>query len=88
MVRGLRIDADFQREFELALMNKKLASQIELICLMTDQTFQFLSSSLMKEVAELGGDISDLVPESVARALKRKFSKNIQYSGRKRLLED
>lgn len=74
IVRGLRIGGDFEYEFEMALMNKKLAPECEVVCLMTNQRYQFLSSSLLKEVASLGGDINDLVPESVALALKQKFS--------------
>jgi len=72
IVRGLRIGADFEREFEMALMNKNLYSDCELVCLMTSQEYQFLSSSLLKEVAGLGGNIDDLVPKHVATALRRK----------------
>jgi len=76
IVRGLRIGADFEREFEMALMNKKLYSDCELVCLMTNLKYQFVSSSLLKEVASLGGYIDDLVPKPVADALKKKvFSK-------------
>ena len=73
MVRGLRINADFEREFDMAMMNKKLFPELELVCLMATVDYQFLSSSLLKEVAYLGGNIDDLVPESVAIALKRNF---------------
>lgn len=72
MVRGLRASADFEREFELAMMNRKLAPELELVCLMAKLEYQFLSSSLLKEVASLGGNIDDLVPEHVAEALKKK----------------
>ncbi len=72
MVRGLRMSADFEREFEMALMNKKLDPDLELICLMTNLQYQFLSSSLLKEVASLGGNIDNLVPKSVAVALRKK----------------
>jgi len=72
MVRGLRMSADFEREFEMAMMNKKLYPGLELVCFMTSQEYQFLSSSLLKEVASLGGNISNLVPEHVAEALRRK----------------
>ena len=74
MVRGLRMSSDFEREFEMALMNKKLDQDIEVVCLMTSLEFQFLSSSLLKEACQLGGDISDLVPKHVALALKAKYS--------------
>ena len=73
IVRGLRVGADFEREFEMALMNKKLSPECELVCLMANLKYQFLSSSLLKEVANLGGSIDDLVPKPVAVALKKKF---------------
>ena len=72
MVRGLRMSADFEREFEMAMMNKKLDPELELVCFMTSQDYQFLSSSLLKEVASLKGNISDLVPEHVAQAIRKK----------------
>ena len=75
IVRGLRMSADFEREFDLAMMNKKLSPEIELICLMSDLKYQFLSSSLLKEAARLGGDIDDLVPKHVAEVLLEKFKK-------------
>jgi len=75
MVRGLRVSADFEREFDMAMMNRKLHPELELVCLMASPEYQFLSSSLLKEVARLGGDIDDLVPKYVAEALrKRKVS--------------
>ena len=73
LVRGLRIGADFEGEFEMALMNKNLAPDCELVCLMASLKYQFLSSSLLKEVARLGGNIGDLVPKPVADALKEKL---------------
>ncbi len=73
MVRGLRINADFEREFDMAMMNKKLFPELELVCLMATVQYQFLSSSLLKEVASLGGNIDDLVPKAVATALRKKF---------------
>ncbi len=72
IVRGLRMSADFEREFDLAMMNKKLCPEIELICLMSDLKYQFLSSSLLKEAARLGGDVDNLIPKHVAEALRRK----------------
>jgi pantetheine-phosphate adenylyltransferase len=74
IVRGLRMSADFEKEFDLAMMNKKLSPDVELICLMSDLKYQFLSSSLLKEAAKLGGNIDDLVPEHVAKALRRKVN--------------
>ncbi|MBI4307303.1 MAG: pantetheine-phosphate adenylyltransferase [Chloroflexi bacterium] len=73
IVRGLRMISDFEREFEMALMNKKLAPGIELVCLMSSLEYQFLSSSLLKEVYMLHGDIDSLVPPHVAEALREKF---------------
>lgn len=77
IVRGLRMSADFEKEFDLAMMYKKLSADVELVCLMSDLRYQFLSSSLLKEAARLGGAIDDLVPEYVAAALKKKFHDKI-----------
>lgn len=74
MIRGLRANSDFEREFEMALMNRKLAPDIELLCLMTSSQYQFLSSSLIKEVAKLGGCLEGMVPDHVAVALRENFS--------------
>ena len=79
LVRGLRMVTDFEREFEMALMNKKLYPDLELVCLMTGLQYQFISSSLLKEVAGLGGNITNMVPKHVASALKEKLSN--QQSG-------
>ncbi len=76
IIRGLRMSPDFEREFEMALMNKKQAPNIEVLCMMTSVQYQFLSSSLMKEAAQYGGYIEDLVPEPVATALRMKLSAN------------
>jgi len=72
LVRGLRMSADYEREFEMAMMNRTLDSELDLVCFMASQEYQFLSSSLMKEVASLGGNINSLVPKHVAEALRRK----------------
>ncbi len=72
MVRGLRVSADFEWEFDMAMMNRRLHPELELVCLMASPEYQFLSSSLLKEVARLGGSINDLVPEHVAQALRKK----------------
>jgi pantetheine-phosphate adenylyltransferase len=74
MIRGLRANSDFEREFEMALMNRKLAPDIELLCLMTSSQYQFLSSTLIKEVSKLGGCLEGMVPDHVAVALREKFS--------------
>jgi len=73
MVRGLRMSADFEREFDMAMMNKKLYPELETVCFMARVEYQFLSSSLLKEAASLGGNINDLVPKPVAEALIKKF---------------
>jgi len=80
MIRGLRANSDFEREFEMALMNRKLAPDIELLCLMTSSQYQFLSSSLIKEVAKLGGCLEGMVPDHVAVALTQKFSVPIEVA--------
>jgi pantetheine-phosphate adenylyltransferase len=72
LVRGLRMIGDFEWEFEMAMMNQMLAPGLETVCFMASQEYQFLSASLIKEVASLGGDISKLVPRHVAEALKKK----------------
>lgn len=74
IVRGLRAISDFEYEFKLAHMNDHLAPQIEVVCLMTSSRHSFISSSLIREVAALGGDVSGLVPAHVVEALRAKFS--------------
>lgn len=74
IVRGLRMGSDFEREFDMALMNQKLDPGIDTVCLMSHAEYQFISSSLLKEVAQGGGDVDVFVPECVAVALKRKLS--------------
>ena len=73
MVRGLRVLSDFEWEFQLALTNRKLAPDIDTVCLMTSQEYSFLSSSVVKEVAMANGCIDNMVPTHVVSALKRKF---------------
>ncbi|MCX5993325.1 MAG: pantetheine-phosphate adenylyltransferase [Chloroflexi bacterium] len=73
LVRGLRASSDFEREFEMALMNKKLAPDIELVCFMANLRYQFLSSSMLKEIITLGGNLDDMMPQHVSAALKRKL---------------
>lgn len=72
IVRGLRVISDFEWEYQMALTNRQLAPEIEFVCLMTRQTHAFLSSSIVKEVALLKGDVSRMVPPSVAAALETK----------------
>ncbi|MDP9367529.1 MAG: pantetheine-phosphate adenylyltransferase [Chloroflexota bacterium] len=74
IVRGLRAVSDFEYEFKLAHMNDHLAPEIDVVCLMTSSRHSFISSSLIREVAALGGDLDGLVPEHVRDALRAKFS--------------
>ncbi len=73
IVRGLRVLSDFELEFQMALTNHKLAPDIDTVCLMTAHRFAFLSSSITKEIAMAGGDVSDMVPPHVAVALSERF---------------
>jgi len=74
IVRGLRAISDFEFELEMALMNRKLASDIETVFLMTSIQHSYIRSSLIKEIAALGGCLDGLVPDSVKERLNRKFS--------------
>jgi len=75
IVRGLRALADFEYEFQLAHMNRRLAPGIDTVFFMTDERNHYVSSSLVKEVASFGGDVSGLVPTAVAAALGDKFTR-------------
>jgi pantetheine-phosphate adenylyltransferase len=70
IVRGLRAVSDFDYEFQMALTNRKMAPEIETLFFMTDYKYSYLSSSFVKQIARLGGDISGLVPAVVAEKLK------------------
>lgn len=72
IVRGLRVVSDFELELQMALTNKQLAPEIEVVCLMTSRDYAFISSSIVREIALLGGDVSAMVPPHVARALAAK----------------
>jgi pantetheine-phosphate adenylyltransferase len=74
VIRGLRAVSDFEFEFQLALMNRTLNERIETIFMMPKDTYTFLSSRLVKEVASLGGEVGAFVPAHVRRALARKFA--------------
>ena len=76
VIRGLRAVSDFEFEFQLALMNRKLNERVETIFMMPKDTYTFLSSRILKEIARLGGDFSDFVPPHVHRALSAKFLKS------------
>lgn len=73
IIRGLRAVSDFEFEFQLALMNRKLNERVETIFMMPRDTYTFLSSRIIKEIARLGGDISAFVPENVRIALTEKM---------------
>lgn len=73
VIRGLRAVSDFEFEFQMALMNRKLDAAAETIFLMPKEEYTYLSSRLVKEIARLGGDVSSFVPASVTEALNTKF---------------
>ena len=70
----MRAVSDFEYEFQMALMNKKMAPEVEEVFLTPDQKYIYLSSSLVKEVASLGGDVSDLVTVTVEKRLRKRLS--------------
>lgn len=76
IIRGLRAVSDFEYEFQMALMNRKLDSDIETVFLMPSEEYSYLTSSIVKVVGSFGGDISSLVPKHVYKMLKNKFNKN------------
>jgi pantetheine-phosphate adenylyltransferase len=73
IVRGLRVFSDFEYEFRMALANHRLAEEIEVIAFITAEEHTFLSSSTVREIASLNGDVSSMVPPHVAKALKMRF---------------
>ena len=74
IVRGMRTVSDFDYEFKMAVMNKKLHEDIETVFFNSTENFSYISSSLVREIAELGGDVSSFVPKSIELVLKEKFS--------------
>jgi pantetheine-phosphate adenylyltransferase len=74
VLRGLRMISDFEYEFQMALTNRKLNPDIETVFMMPNESYSYLSSKLIKEVAPLGADISNFVPKHVAEKLKEKMS--------------
>ncbi len=73
LVRGLRAMSDFEMELQMAMANRQLAPGLEVVCLMSSLQYSFLSSSMVKEIARLGGAIDNMVPEHVARAIQAKY---------------
>lgn len=76
IIRGLRAVSDFEYEFQLASMNRNLAPDIETLFLTPDENFGFISSTLVKEIARLGGDVREFVSKDVREALDRRFSES------------
>ena len=76
VLRGLRAISDFEFEFQMALMNRKLEPEIETLFLMPREEYTYLSSRIVKEIARLGGNVDAFVPDSVAAALREKSSEN------------
>lgn len=74
LIRGLRVFSDFELEFRMGLANKKLAPWLETVAIMTDERHLHISSSTIREIAELGGDVSSMVPAFVADALVKRFN--------------
>ncbi len=74
IIRGLRAVSDFEFEFQMALMNRKLEARVETIFLMPKEEYTYLSSRIVKEIARLGGDVAKFVPAAVAEALKKRLA--------------
>ena len=81
IVRGMRMSSDFDLEYQMALTNKELDTGIETVCLFTNLTRAFLSSSTVKQVAIAGGDVSQMVPEHVCQALEHRVPRKQTSSG-------
>jgi pantetheine-phosphate adenylyltransferase len=75
IVRGLRAVSDFEYEMQMALMNRRLDTTIETVFLMPNEEYSFITSTIVKEAASYGGDVSSLVPKVVVEKLKKKFGK-------------
>ncbi|MCM8801150.1 MAG: pantetheine-phosphate adenylyltransferase [Candidatus Omnitrophica bacterium] len=73
LIRGLRMISDFEYEFQMALTNRRLASEIETVFLMPQESYSYLSSKLLKEAASMGADLSSFVPPFIEKALKKKL---------------
>jgi len=75
IIRGLRAFSDFEYEFQMALTNRKMAPDVEVLFMMPRESYSYISSSVVREIASLGGDTSKFVPSFVQAALKRKFGR-------------
>lgn len=82
IVRGLRVFSDFELEFRMALANRRLAPDLEIVNLIAGETYIHLSSSTVREIASLGGDVSGMVPPHVEAFLKRRFAELNRQSDR------
>jgi pantetheine-phosphate adenylyltransferase len=76
IIRGIRAVADYEYEFQMALMNRRLAPQIETVFMMPAEQYSYLSSRLVKEIAELGGSVKGLVPDNVEKRLRKRLPKS------------
>lgn len=74
IVRGLRAISDFEMEFQMALLNRKMEPALDVVCLMTSVQYTFLSSSILKEIVNLGGNVDGLVPKHIAEAMREKLA--------------
>lgn len=83
ILRGIRALSDFEYEFQMALMNRKLSRKVQSVFLMTDYKWFYVSSTIIKEAALLGGDINGLVPASVSRRLKEKYAAGLKGKNKK-----
>ena len=81
IVKGLRAMSDFEYEFQMALTNRKLYDQVETVFLTTSTEYMYLSSSLVKEVAKLGGDVSEFVPACIVSDILKKAERNEKHDG-------
>lgn len=81
IVKGLRAISDFEYEFQMALANKKLNTELDTVFLMTDQKYLFLSSTIVRDIARHGGDISELVSEEVREDILKKLDRTHQNNG-------
>jgi len=73
IVRGLRVISDFEMEYQMALMSRRLAPEVDMVCLMTSQEYAFISSSIVKEIASAGGSVAQFVPPHVEQALRARL---------------
>ena len=76
LIRGLRVFGDFEFEFRMGIANKKLAPELETIAILSDERYIHINSSTIREIAELGGDVSSMVPPVIEKALKNQFNRS------------